>query len=301
MNILILGAGYIGNHLYKYFVKEVIPAGVVTNVELKSRRQLDYAHKQTLIEYIESKKTDIIICATGYTGRPNVDACEADKQQCWLYNVKIPLIIESACDTMISTSAGFKPPAKFIHISSGCIYDGYEKNWSETDEPNFGLYDKSSWYSKTKHAAETLLNLNRTTVLRVRMPFSSCDSTRNIINKFLSYDTLTSKLNSMTCVEDLCDFLDTYICRLRIKSNVPPPGLYNVVHSQPTSAMNIVEKVSFYPNKKFKFVDIDELNLQAPRSNCTLSTDKISSYHMQLPDINDSLDKCIEKIFSTKS
>ena len=65
--------------------------------------------------------------------------------------------------------------------------------------------------------------------------------------------------------------------------------------------MNIIEKISFYTNKKFKFVDIDELNLQAPRSNCTLSTDKISSYQMQLPDINDSLDKCIEKIFSTKS
>ena len=298
MNILILGAGYIGNHLYEHIQKD-IGCEAKTNVHLKSRSQLDYSRRQILTEYIAQHKIQLVIGATGYPGRHNVDACETDKQRCWFHNVKIPLTIESACVTT-STSTGNHPPPRFIHISSGCIYDGYESNWTEQDEPNFGLYNNSSWYSKTKHAAETLLDLRRTIVLRISMPFSSCSSSRNYIQKMLMYDNLISRLNSMTCVEDLCEFITTHICRSEIKDQQLLPGIYNVVHCQPTSARNIVSKLEFYTDKQFNFTNIEDLNLAAPRSNCTLSTSKISSYNLQLPDINDSLDKCIEKIFSTQ-
>lgn len=301
MNILILGAGYIGNHVYSKLERDLVPAGVISKIWLKSRKQLDYTDKQTLVNFISSEQINIVICATGYTGRPNVDACETDKQQCWLYNVKTPLIIESACQTPIHTTNGWMKPPKLIHISSGCIYTGYDKNWTEQDDPNFGLYNHSSWYSKTKHAAETLMNTHRSTILRIRMPFSACDSPRNIIHKFFKYDNLVSYLNSMTCVEDLCSFIDTYICRSKINgTNIPPPGIYNVVHNQPTSARNIVSKIQKHVSREFNFTDIEHLNLSAPRSNCTLSAEKISSYNMQLPDINESLDRCIEKLFSSK-
>ena len=100
------------------------------------------------IQYIKDNRPDIIINACGYTGRPNVDACEDDKADCWDLNVNLPVNISTICKL-------YSIP--FIHVSSGCIYTGYDKEYTEEDEPNFGIgSDDSSWYSKTKHACETI-------------------------------------------------------------------------------------------------------------------------------------------------
>ena len=49
------------------------------------------------------------------------------------------------------------------------------------------------FYSKTKHAFEvTSIHIPKT-VVRIRMPFSSCDNQRNYINKILRYDNLVSQ------------------------------------------------------------------------------------------------------------
>ena len=293
MNILILGHGYIGGYLHNHLA-------FGHACEIHSRSDFDYTNQQILVNHIIENKIDCVINASGYTGRPNVDACEDDKQSCWYNNVAVPKIIEQAC-MQVDIHRENKPrQTMYIHISSGCIYTGYNKPYTENDEPNFGLYDRSSWYSKTKHAAETILDMNYTSVLRIRMPFSSCLSDRNFIVKMLQYEHLVSHMNSMTCVEDLCEFVSTmidYKCCFPAARGTSMTGLYNVVHSTPTCAYSIVNLLQASGiSKNFKFVDDNKLSMKAPRSNCILSDFKIQSSNMQLPDINKSLEHAVSNV-----
>ena len=130
----ILGAsGYIG----RQFTEELISQGTVFREYNRSRD--NYYDLKSLIDLIHKDQLTVLINCAGYTGKPNVDACESDKTACWNLNVIMPVMIENVCK---------QNNIQFIHISSGCIYNGYDRRWSEDDPSNFGLQNKSSsWYS----------------------------------------------------------------------------------------------------------------------------------------------------------
>ena len=145
MNVLILGGGYVGNHLFNYLKNKCTVEQIVQN-------QVDYTftnpNSKDFKSYLHDKHFDIAVNCSGYTGKPNVDACEDDKANCWEYNVLAPVRTAETLNL-------FKIPV--IHVSSGCIYQGLGK-FTEEDVPNFGLYDdESSFYSKSKHAGVLVL------------------------------------------------------------------------------------------------------------------------------------------------
>lgn len=256
-NVLILGAGYVGTELYTYSNKENI------NYFLKSRKNLDYENVSTLHKFILNNGITHVINCAGFTGRPNVDEGEQKKKLCWELNVKLPLKISNVCKTL---------GIEYVHISSGCIYSGYEKEFTETDDPNFGLFDTSSFYSKTKHAFETLNEYGCT--IRVRMPFSDDLHERSYLTKILKYDNLVNYKNSKTYIPDLCNFIE-YIVENNISTN--SIGVINFVNpeAQDTKFVTEIMKVFNLENKNWKFVDIKDINIIAPRSNCVLSIDKL--------------------------
>jgi dTDP-4-dehydrorhamnose reductase len=276
MKILILGKGFIGTRLHSYLQSEDIHSTVF------SKAELNYTSPFRLGKYLRRHHPDYVINASGYTGRPNVDACEDDKENCWYYNVAIPNRISEACQ---------KTHSKLIHISSGCIYTGYEKEYTEKDPPNFGLFDNdSSWYSKTKHAAELELQDKNAYIFRIRMPFTKDYTPRNIFNKILKYDNLIAYQNSMTGIEDFCSFIVQFIRKDDIK-----PGIFNVVNPgglDIKQITTIMKKYSWY-NPNWKFVDIKELNMKANRSNCILSCKKIENLGLGLPEAIESVENCI--------
>ncbi len=108
--ILLLGAtGYIGEafaHELQRRKKEFIPL---------SRKQVDYARFDSLLEFLRAKKPEFVVNCAGYTGKPNVDACELDKAGTLLGNALLPQTIAHAC-----VAAGIP----WGHVSSGCIYSG---------------------------------------------------------------------------------------------------------------------------------------------------------------------------------
>ena len=89
MNVLILGSGYVGNHLFNHLKR-------YHDVEQINQRRVDYtftgayADAIDLKSYLMDKRFDVAINCSGYTGKPNVDACEDDKATCWEYNVIAP-------------------------------------------------------------------------------------------------------------------------------------------------------------------------------------------------------------------
>lgn len=284
-NILILGKGFMGTRIH-----ERLQASDNINSSIYSRQDLDYTDMMKLNEsFMKKPFPDIIINASGYTGKPNVDACENDKESCWNMNTILPADLQRFCQY-----AGIL----LIHISSGCIYDGYEKEFTEEDAPNFGMFsDRSSFYSKTKHAAELMMkDLTDTYIFRIRIPFT-CDNTpRNYINKLLGYDTLISLTNSITCVEEFTDMIFNMIDSRDIYST--PWGIYNVVNPGPVDAKEVTSIMSDhgYMNINWKFIDIDDLDTKANRSNCILSDNKLQSIGYGFKDTIESLNSTLEKL-----
>lgn len=289
-NIIILGKGFVGTQLYNH-----LSNNNSLHVSLVSKSEVNYfdeiilkKHVREIQNVFHNVAEDIIIFnCSGFTGRPNVDECELKKELCLKYNTELPVFLSNFCK---------RNKLWLINVTSGCIYNGYEKDFYEEDVPNFGIFStESSFYSKTKHLNEILVNKDVTSNLRIRMPFCGFSSDRNFINKILKYDNLISFDNSFTCLEDFCQFSESFITNQFYRTN---PGIYNVVNTGKSNSKELVELLSIHNliNKKWKFVDINQLALKANRSNCILSNDKISSLGLSLPPVLESLEKCIKSL-----
>lgn len=280
-SFLILGKGFIGNKLYSYLKNQEL------DIYHISRDECDYFKLEKLEEYINTNIKNnfvTIINCSGYTGNPNVESCEDNKEICFKYNVSLHSLLNYF---------SIQNHYALISISSGCIYTGYEKNFDETDIPNFGMFNsESSFYSKTKHAAELITNFVNTSIFRIRIPFTSEVSRKNYFIKVLNYDTLIDMPNSCTCVEDLCEFVFKFII---LNYQYYRSGIYNVVNSNGISASQVTDilKKNGFSNNRWNFKKYEDMNFKVNRSNCLLSTDKITKLGLQLPDIHDSSEKCI--------
>lgn len=279
---LILGKGFVGSQ----FINHLQNNNIVYSAF--SQRELDYTKTELLYKVLEEHKGNIsyVINCFGYTGVPNVDACETNKELCYNYNVLYPLQIVRMCEVL---------NIPVIHVGSGCIYNGYDKIYTEQDIPNFGVFsDDSSYYSKCKHLFETLVKDYKCYVLRIRIPFTPEQSSKNYFSKLLKYDVLINQLNSITSITDFNNFLVHF---MDVK---PEYGVYNVVNPEPVKAKEVVKilKSSNLENPNWKFIPLNKLKTKAQRSNCVLSDEKISNLNLKLPKTIDSLNRDI-KILST--
>ncbi len=288
MHALVLGRGFLGTRIHRRLNNE---EGFSSDIF--SRKEFDYTNLNVLYGKISAgwvEMPDVIINASGYTGVPNIDAAEDDRESCWYNNVMVPITICKVADML---------RIPMVHVSSGCIYTGYEKAWAESDIPNFGMFNQeSSFYSKTKHVAEMMLENHMCWMFRIRMPFCGEDVARNYFNKILSYDNLISMRNSVTSVDDFCDFLVKFL-----SSNMPLPyTAYNVVNEGNIEARKIIEIMSEYDliNPNHKFIPLDELDTKAKRSNCILSTDLLKVLKLSLPPVEDSVRKAVKQLAEEK-
>ena len=106
MILLLGGQGYVGTAIQKNLIARDIPFRVV------SRSSTDYSRLDVLIKLLQSTQPEFLINAAGYTGKPNVDACEVRRTECLAGNAVLPGVIRAACE-QTGTPWG--------HVSSGCI------------------------------------------------------------------------------------------------------------------------------------------------------------------------------------
>ena len=122
--VIILGKGYIGNylkrHLERYNCNDVIHI---------SKKDVNYENPIEFQNFLNINYCSDwwVINCTGFTGTPNVDGCEDYKQECYHYNVTVPLYITKVCNDM---------NMRVIHIGSGCVYSGYDKIYTEEEHIN---------------------------------------------------------------------------------------------------------------------------------------------------------------------
>lgn len=258
-----------------------------------SRKDVDYLDKKEFSLYlshnfyskvVSNHNVTIINCA-GFVGKPNVDSCEQSKSECLEANVFLPSMLSSLC-----ADQGYR----FIHISSGCIYNGYRKYFTEDDIPNFD-FQNGSFYSGTKGLAEKLIIKNNPDcyLFRLRIPFDEFPSPRNYITKLLSYESIINAKNSLSHRGDFAKYsIDL------IEKNVPF-GIYNITNKGHITAEQVIELIKKHnlSNKDFKFFsNLDEFMQQitAPRSNCILNTSKIEEY-IDIRTVHEAIEESIVK------
>ena len=89
MILLLGGTGYIGQAFKKELDRRKRPF-----ISL-SRREVDYTRFDLLLEFLKGKKPEFVVNAAGYTGKPNVDACESAKKLKISSIPKIPFHLSS--------------------------------------------------------------------------------------------------------------------------------------------------------------------------------------------------------------
>jgi len=237
---VVFGNGYLGNRISKEF------GFILTNTNPLEINKLK--------KFLDLERPSIIINSIGKTGYPNIDWCENNKDETLYSNVTVPLILAQEC---------YKRGIYFIHLSSGCIYEGDNDNkgFSEEDIPNFD----DSFYSKSKIIAENILKNFPSLILRIRMPIDNIDHERNLINKLKNYNSVIDIPNSMTYVPDFLKVLGILLSKKAI-------GVYNVVNPGSISALDIVSAYKENINRahNFEVMSLEELNriTSARRSNC---------------------------------
>lgn len=240
-----------------------------------SRSEVDYTNRSELayalltdLSNIKNEDIKIINCA-GYIGKPNVDACELAKADCIEGNVLFPAMLSQLCH-----EEGYQ----LIQISSGCIYGGYEKDFTEEDFPNFN-FQNGSFYSGTKALAEKVVKENNPNsyIFRLRIPFDEISSPRNYLTKLLTYDNLLNAKNSLSHRGDFAKYA------IELIQQKTPHGIYNITNKGSATTKQVVNlmKKHLKLDKEFKFfTNLEKFmsEVTAPRSNCVLDTSKIEQY-----------------------
>ena len=275
--ILILGKGYVGQALYKHLISKAD----INTVEIVShgdgfspgRGTIDYHNEDALHDFLhvfDLGKGDIVINCSGFTGRPNIDQCEVERIKTLKLNVEVPLMINKLCNEL---------DIDYYHISSGCVYTGYEKDWTEEDEPNFGpILEETSFYSYSKYEFER--QSKDCAILRLRMPFDDEFNHRSYLTKIIGYDNLISCPNSKTYLNTLVEVIWELA-----KSDLSAKdiGILNIVNSDALDAHDVCRILRYYDlhNENWNMIWPADLKTAAPRSNCRISNDKLKRL---LPD-----------------
>ncbi|MBI3884772.1 MAG: sugar nucleotide-binding protein [Opitutae bacterium] len=283
MIYLLGGSGYVGEAYQALLQRKGVP---FRNLR---RAEFDYSDAAALTELLRREKPAFLINAAGYTGKPNVDACELHKAECLSGNAVLPGTIAAAC-----AAAG----VPWGHVSSGCIYSGARPDGSgfrEDDPPNFTFRtNHCSFYSGTKALGEEVLaGAPNVYLWRLRIPFNEVENPRNYLTKLMRYATLLEATNSISQLEEFC------AATLACWEQRVPFGTYNVTNPGQVTTHEVVEliKQSGVCRKDFVFFK-DETDFMAkaaktPRSNCVMDSTKLASVGIHLTEVHDAVARAL--------
>ncbi len=183
------------------------------------------------------------------------------------------------------------------YLGTGCIfnYDNeheFEKEingFTEESLPNF--YGSS--YSIVKGFTDELMHLFEDNILnlRIRMPITNINNSRNFITKITKYEKICSIKNSMSVLPELLPLVYDMIKNKTIGTiNLTNPGL--ISHNE------ILEMYKDIVDKNFTWKnfskDEQSLILKSDRSNNYLDTKKLQDLYPQVKNIKESITVCLK-------
>ena len=283
MIVVLGGSGYMGQAFQRSLVRSDYA------FESISRSAVDYTDPVSLSEYLKQTRPRFLVNAAGYTGKPNVDACEIHRAECLAGNVVLPGTVRTVCEDL---------RIPWGHVSSGCIYTGARPDgtgFRETDAPNFTFrQDNCSFYSGCKALGEKMLaGADRCWIWRLRIPFSHRDSDRNYISKLMRYEQLLDVTNSLSHLDEFANACGD--CMLKEHDY----GIWNLTNPGSVTTRDVVKMIEKHGlcHRKFRFFDSEDeflrLAATARRSNCVLDSTKAVTTGLPLSPVEEALDKAM--------
>jgi dTDP-4-dehydrorhamnose reductase len=279
MIYLLGGSGYVGQAYQALFRRKAVAFRSLR------RSEVDYCNPDRLREALLADRPEFLINAAGYTGKPNVDACELHKAECLLGNAVLPGSVAQACE-----AAG----VPWGHVSSGCIFSGDgpgANGFTEADAPNFTFRSgRCSFYSGSKGLGEEVLaGRPGLYVWRLRIPFDRVDNPRNYLTKLMRYPRLLDATNS---ISELDEFTEA---TLTCWTNRVPFGTYNVTNPGRVTTREVVDLIlrSGVCTKEFTFfaseAEFMGTAAKTPRSNCVLDPSKLAGAGIRLTPVHEAI------------
>jgi dTDP-4-dehydrorhamnose reductase len=278
-----------------------------------SRKEVDYTRFDTLLAYLQKCKASFVLNSAGYTGKPNVDACETDWAGTLQGNTLFPQTVAQTCSAL---------QIPWGHVSSGCIYSGAkvsengathierdltkvdvraltQKNallgFTEEDEPNFTFRKPPcSFYSGTKALGEEAIQgVGQSYIWRLRIPFEEFDNARNYLSKVQRYSKVYDNVNSLS---HRADFVNACLDLVKCKA---PFGIYNVTNPGFVTTRQVIEMIKeiLRPKQDFTFWESDEefykVAAKTPRSNCIMDTTKLLKAGVKMRSVEEALESSL--------
>lgn len=236
MHYLVVGRGWTGRKVFE----ELVNRGFVVT----------FCSHEDAVEALHRSSYDWVVNCAGVTGTPNVDACEADKENTIYGNAIFPGILSRAAE---------ETGTRMSHFSSGCIYMGDITDVNAS--PNYF----GSTYSVSKGVSDVYLG-KLAQVYRIRMPFTGSVEPKNYLCKVYNY-AKTAKLidagqNSLTDLDEAV----RVACDLMLQEK--PNGYYNLVNKGSVNMHELADmmgiRAEWFTDQEFKSVTV------AGRSTCTI-------------------------------
>lgn len=309
MIVLLGGTGYVGEAFQRQ-----LEADGKSFVNLR-RSQVDYTRFKSLLSALRELKPSFLVNCAGYTGKPNVDACETNRADTLQGNALFPLTVAQACEV-----AG----VPWGHVSSGCIYSGAKitengvqrvepdltqpalaalverdpsavAGFTEEDEPNFTFRrPPCSFYSGTKALGEEALKpFEQVFIWRLRIPFDEIDGSRNYLSKIQRYSKVYENVNSVSHRGDFAR-----AC-LALWNQRAPFGAYNVTNPGwiTTRQVTVMIERILKPARSFEFWTDDaefyRVAAKTPRSNCVMDVSKLLATGVRLRSVHEALEQSL--------
>jgi len=246
---------------------------------------VDVLDLNALRRELDEKRPEVVINCAGITGRPNIDWCEEHKAETVAGNVTLPLNILQACS---------ERKIYWVHLGSGCIFQGEGPNGNGFSEEDDNLAKPPSFYSWTKYWADQILKNFPVLIVRLRLPVDKEPNPRNLIDKLVKYSQIIDSKNSITVIPDFLEAAKKLIEKRRV-------GIYHLVNPgviAPSEIMELYKKI-VNPNHQFKIISEEEIYKQglakAKRSNCFLNTEKLQKEGIILKPIKERIVKIMEE------
>ena len=201
-------------------------------------------------------------------------------------NLFSPFVLAQLCN---------KKNIHYTYLGTGCIfkYDNnhpYEEEingFNEEAQPNF----VGSSYSVVKGFTDMMMHMYPNVLnLRIRMPITNENNSRNFITKITSYKKICSIKNSMTVLPELLP----YVIKM-MENNIT--GTINLTNPGLISHNEILEMYRELVDPNFKWENFSQEEqrqiLKADRSNNYMDTKKLEELFPDISNIKDAVRKCL--------
>lgn len=216
MRILVLGMnGMLGRYVYNYLIDDYEVVGT-------TRNELDAStiSKNVLVSSIRSG--DVVINCIGIIKQRN----EAKKLEFVTVNSLFPLLLQEAC---------LKQKAKFIHITTDCVYDGLVGRYNEDH-----THTATDIYGMSKSLGEP----EEATVIRTSIIGEEKGQARSLVewiksNRDSTVNGYTNHFwNGITCLQF------AKVCEYMIKNNLFWRGVKHITSPATVNKFELVNMIS---------------------------------------------------------